>query len=269
MSQFPHLPLFTDAFIADTGHLSAAETGAYLMLLMMAWRLPGCRLPDDDTKLARWARVDPRAWARMKPVVMEFWTLSEGGWAQSRLTKEHDRACARAESARQNGKHGGRPKPLESQDVANPAGSARATQAKASKPIPRDKSSDASASAPLGGDTASFRASDKIWGRVNDLVSLSGRSEVAVRKWVGKALSQYDHDKLEAGIALAVEAGTGDPFGYVVRILTPKSRDGPLHRNANVAVLRKLHENPDAYSFDSDPFDVSPGPVPRLAGPRG
>ncbi|ACL63205.1 DUF1376 domain-containing protein [Methylobacterium nodulans] len=45
MSAYPSLPLFTDAFIADTGHLSAAETGAYLMLLMVAWRSPGCSLP--------------------------------------------------------------------------------------------------------------------------------------------------------------------------------------------------------------------------------
>lgn len=49
MSSFPSLPLFTDAFLADTGHLSAQETGAYLLLLMMAWRLPECRLPDNDT----------------------------------------------------------------------------------------------------------------------------------------------------------------------------------------------------------------------------
>lgn len=84
MSQFPSLPLYTDAFIADTMHLSAAETGAYLMLLMVAWRSPGCRLPDDDQKLARWARVDPRAWSRIRRSVMEFWTLADG-WVEPRL----------------------------------------------------------------------------------------------------------------------------------------------------------------------------------------
>ena len=72
MSRFPSLPLFTDAFLADTGHLTAQETGAYLLLIMMAWRLPGCRLPDDDAKLARWARVDARTWRHLKPVVMSF-----------------------------------------------------------------------------------------------------------------------------------------------------------------------------------------------------
>lgn len=85
MSSFPSLPLFTDAFIADTGHLSAQQTGAYMMLLMMAWRSPECRLPDDDDKLARWARVDRRTWLKIKPAVMEFWTLADGFWAQKRL----------------------------------------------------------------------------------------------------------------------------------------------------------------------------------------
>jgi len=84
MSQFPSLPLFTDAFLADTGHLSAQETGAYLLLLMMAWRLPECRLPDDDQKLARWARVDARTWKRIKPSVMEFWTFDDGFWLPRR-----------------------------------------------------------------------------------------------------------------------------------------------------------------------------------------
>lgn len=136
MSTFPHLPLFTDAFIADTGHLSAQETGAYLMLLMMAWRLPECRLPDSDDKLARWARVDRRTWLRIKPTVMEFWTLTEGFWVQKRLSKERDVVSKRAEVARKNGEQGGRPKSLEINDEPNPAGSPRVPQQKAPIPIP-------------------------------------------------------------------------------------------------------------------------------------
>jgi uncharacterized protein YdaU (DUF1376 family) len=136
MSAFPSLPLFTDAFIADTGHLSAQETGAYMMLLMMAWRLPGCVLPDDDIKLARWARVEPRTWARLKPTIMEFWTRVETGWKQKRLAKEHDHVSKRAEVARLNGSHGGRPKTLNGHDVDNPAGSSWGTQTKAPNPNP-------------------------------------------------------------------------------------------------------------------------------------
>lgn len=136
MSEFPSLPLFTDAFIADTGHLSATETGAYLMLLMMAWRLPDCRIPDDDAKLARWARVDARAWSRIKSKVMEFWTLEDGHWTQKRLLLERDKVRKFADTARTNGMRGGRPKSLKSQERQNPAGSPSETQSKAPNPNP-------------------------------------------------------------------------------------------------------------------------------------
>jgi hypothetical protein len=52
MSEFPCLPLFTDAFIADTGHLGAIETGAYLMLLMVALALAG--LPAAGRRSRSW-----------------------------------------------------------------------------------------------------------------------------------------------------------------------------------------------------------------------
>ncbi|MDR7037378.1 uncharacterized protein YdaU (DUF1376 family) [Methylobacterium sp. BE186] len=136
MSAFPHLPLFTDAFIADTGHLSAQETGAYLMLMMVAWRSPECRLADNDDKLARWARLDRRTWLRIKPVVMEFWTLEGGFWTQKRLSKERAHVSKLAEVRRENGKRGGRPKSLENNDAENLAGSQQDSKTKAPIPIP-------------------------------------------------------------------------------------------------------------------------------------
>lgn len=91
MADFPALPLWTDAYIADTVHLDATESGAYLHLLMSAWRLPDCSLPDDDRLLARWAKCTPGQWKRIRPVVMAFWTLGENQeWTQKRLMKERN-----------------------------------------------------------------------------------------------------------------------------------------------------------------------------------
>jgi uncharacterized protein YdaU (DUF1376 family) len=139
MSEFPSLPLFTDAYLADTRHLTAQEHGAYLLLLMMAWRLPDCRLPDDDAKLAKWASLDARTWKRIKPTVMAFWTLAEDQWSQSRLTREREFVSKRADVARRNGATGGRPKTLNSNGSDNPAGSTRVTQTKAPSPNPSPK----------------------------------------------------------------------------------------------------------------------------------
>lgn len=87
-SDAPAIPLFGDAYLADTRHLSLEEHGAYLQLMMIAWRSPGCALPNDDTRLARMLGITPGKWSKIKAAVMDFWTLSEAGWTQKRLSKE-------------------------------------------------------------------------------------------------------------------------------------------------------------------------------------
>ncbi|MBA1157784.1 YdaU family protein [Microvirga mediterraneensis] len=220
MSQFPSLPLFTDAFLADTGHLTAQETGAYLLLLMMAWRLPECRLPDDDQKLSRWARVDSRTWKRIKPAIMEFWTFEEGFWTQKRLSKERSVVSKRAEVARDNGKHGGRPKSLENNEAQNPAGSSQVTQQKAPNPNPSKEYSDTSVSE-MSADIAPREVSinDQIWNTKAALSDLSGKSPESVGKWIGKALKDHPPDVVKQGIDAALHAGTRDPFSYARSVM--------------------------------------------------
>lgn len=89
MAQFPALPLFTDAYLGDTRHLTAAQHGAYLLLLMTAWRTADCALPNNDDDLAKWAAMDRRTWDRNKSKVMAFWKLGDDGyWKQPRLSDE-------------------------------------------------------------------------------------------------------------------------------------------------------------------------------------
>ncbi len=82
------IPLFGDAYLADTRHLSLEEHGAYLQLMMIAWRIDGCCLPDDDSRLSRMLGVTAAKWKKLKPVVMAFWTMEDGAWRQGRLSKE-------------------------------------------------------------------------------------------------------------------------------------------------------------------------------------
>ena len=88
MAQFPALPLWTDAYLADTTHLSTTEHGAYLLLLMVQWRSKDCKLPNDDRLLAKYAKMTPAQWKRVKPVLEPFFTVSSDSWVQSRLTDE-------------------------------------------------------------------------------------------------------------------------------------------------------------------------------------
>ena len=52
MAEYPALPLWTDAYLADTTHLTDAEHGVYFQLVVHAWRSPDCRLPNDAKWLA-------------------------------------------------------------------------------------------------------------------------------------------------------------------------------------------------------------------------
>ena len=88
MAEFPRLPLWTDAYLGDTTHLTTIEHGAYLLLLISMWRSKGTRLPNDDRLLARYAKLTPAQWARIRPVIMAFFTV-DGAWVtQRRLTEE-------------------------------------------------------------------------------------------------------------------------------------------------------------------------------------
>lgn len=100
MADFPALPLWTDAYIADTAHLTNEEHGAYLRLLMIAWRSPTCSLPDDDKRLALMVGVSPKKWRALRGIIAAFWTIENGVWTQKRLTRERDFVRGKSEKNR-------------------------------------------------------------------------------------------------------------------------------------------------------------------------
>jgi uncharacterized protein YdaU (DUF1376 family) len=91
MAEFPALPLWTDAYLADTTHLTLEQHGAYLKLLIVAWRSPSCSLPADDKIIARYLQISPRRWSAIKPDIMPMFSLSDGKLVQKRLKAERER----------------------------------------------------------------------------------------------------------------------------------------------------------------------------------
>jgi len=77
MSAPPFMPLYVAEYRADTGHLGTVEHGAYLLLLMAMWRANG-KLPADDERLSRLTLLSADEWAKVKPVVLEFFTRRGG-----------------------------------------------------------------------------------------------------------------------------------------------------------------------------------------------
>ena len=108
MALYPALPLFTDAYLADTRHLTTEEHGAYLLLLMCAWRCTGCALEDNDKTLARIAGLSPTKWRRLKPVIVQFFTIEDGVWKQKKLQAVYSDVASRVARNKANGARGGR-----------------------------------------------------------------------------------------------------------------------------------------------------------------
>lgn len=87
MAAIPFMPLYVADYLADAAHLSTLEHGAYLLLIMTYWQR-GEALPDDDKKLARITRLEPRTWAKIKPSISDFFEVSDGKYIHSRVERE-------------------------------------------------------------------------------------------------------------------------------------------------------------------------------------
>ena len=105
MSPPPYMRLYIADYLGDTTHLSTEEHGAYLLLLMSAWRSGG-RLPLDDVMLAKLVKLPPRSWAKIKPNVMAFFQRRGSSYTHKRIAKELEVYTAKIARLQEAGKRG-------------------------------------------------------------------------------------------------------------------------------------------------------------------
>src|SRR5689334_362252 len=95
MAALPYMRFYPADYLADAVHLTAAQHGAYMLLIMNYWQRGG-PLPDDDARLARIARMGPREWARAKPLISEFFSIGGGAWSHGRIDAELAHVAAKS-----------------------------------------------------------------------------------------------------------------------------------------------------------------------------
>lgn len=83
MTALPWMPLHIADYLADTGHLSVAEHGAYLLLIMHYWQ--NGHLPTDDMRLARICRMQPEEWEAVRDILSDFFN---DDWRHKRIEEE-------------------------------------------------------------------------------------------------------------------------------------------------------------------------------------
>ncbi|MBB3453916.1 uncharacterized protein YdaU (DUF1376 family) [Rhizobium sp. BK313] len=87
MSNRAWMPLHIADYLADTGHLTAAEHGAYLLMIMHYWQNGG--LPDNERLIARIAKLSADQWEESRDVLA---MLFGDGWSHKRIDAELEKA---------------------------------------------------------------------------------------------------------------------------------------------------------------------------------
>ncbi|OFX03915.1 MAG: hypothetical protein A3E78_07480 [Alphaproteobacteria bacterium RIFCSPHIGHO2_12_FULL_63_12] len=83
MSKRRWMPFYVADYLADTGHLSTVEHGAYMLLIMHYWQNGG--LPIEDQKLARICRMTAAEWRDVRPTLVELFGVD---WSHKRIDDE-------------------------------------------------------------------------------------------------------------------------------------------------------------------------------------
>lgn len=96
------MPLHVGDYLADTGHLSTAQHGAYFLLIMHYWRTGS--LPSDDRQLANVTRLPFKSWTDAKPIIQAFF---HNGWKHKRIDGDLAATTAKYERRAAAGHKGG------------------------------------------------------------------------------------------------------------------------------------------------------------------
>lgn len=101
----PKMPIHIGDYKRDTGHLRAAQHGAYLMLLFHHWSTGS--LPDDDDQLAAIACMTRAEWKRSRSVIEKFF---DPGWRHGRVEEDLEKAKQAYQARAKAGEKGGKAK---------------------------------------------------------------------------------------------------------------------------------------------------------------
>lgn len=116
------MPMYWDAYLADTTHLTTEEHGAYILLLAAMWRRNGW-VPDDDRDNARILGLTTAKWKRTKQRLSVFLIFQDGSISQKKLLETWKNTQEKIQKNRENGAKGGRPKGSENKDLDEADGS--------------------------------------------------------------------------------------------------------------------------------------------------
>jgi uncharacterized protein YdaU (DUF1376 family) len=217
MSKAPAMPMYWDAYLADTTHLTTEEHGAYMLLLAAMWRRNGS-VPDDDKDNARILGLTPAKWrkvkARLTATISGFYADGDA-ITQEKLQKTWENTQEKIAKNGANGALGGRPKSKQNKDLAKANGSV-SLKPNQSIPEPEPKEIDKSISTQEAADYQKYldahpkpvesKAGEDAFSKLvsngvdpNQIISAATAYADTVKGWSAEAKVQQSDNFLDAG----------------------------------------------------------------------
>lgn len=137
----PYMPFYVGDYLADTGHLRAAEHGAYLLLILHYWSTGGIPF-EDDAALARIARMTGHQWHHARPIVMGFFPDGK----HRRIDRDLAKVRKISESRSHSGELGNIAKSLKRQEAEDANASDLRTHTKAKAKAKEESKKESTAS---------------------------------------------------------------------------------------------------------------------------
>lgn len=219
------MPMYWDAYLADTTHLTTEEHGAYMLLLAAMWRRNGA-VPDDDKDNARILGLTPAKWRKVKARFMATisgFAIENGTITQEKLQKTWKNTQEKIDKNRVNGAKGGRGLSNKVNDL-DEANASKSLNPNASIPEPEPD-----ITLPIGSDGRAVDLADAPYDLGKDLfdrgVAYLGRNGVAetnARSLVGKWRKANDDADVFSAFREASDKGVSEPVAWITARLTPK-----------------------------------------------
>lgn len=216
------MPLHVAEYLADTGHLSPAEHGAYLLLIMHYWQ--NRRLPAEDAKLARICRMSRDEFADARDTLSAFFS---DGWGHKRIDAELSKADEKYEKRAAAGRKGGIAKSV--------SGNATSTTKQCSTintdiyKTEEDTKANALDAVPAPAQPVYSDASHELWGEALIILEGLGVQKSRIRPMIGKWCRDAgdDHAGVLEAIRRARDGRVQDPVSWITRAIpTSRGRHG-------------------------------------------
>jgi uncharacterized protein YdaU (DUF1376 family) len=242
------MPIYIGDYLADTGHLTTTQHGAYLLLLMHYWRKR--ELPDDDKQLAAIAKLPLRIWLDSKETIQSFF---HEGWKHKRIESELDKRQEVSVKRADAGAKGGKRKATPKEAIATSSEAFASVLLKQNGSMTQSQAKEDSEANASGADAPVDYRKRLFDVGLKKLSAMTGKGPDACRSFVGKCLKAAGDDAVTV-LGLIEDAERNqvvDPSAWIAAHLKTAGSHNEKPRSAIIQAADDLCRK--IASFDGPP----------------